>query len=212
MKSSNNCNRSSALEEEIIDNAIKEAGIHRIKIEAKSIYTFYLIYRPTVAGYYKFMLPLFLENFIRNESLSKSLICFVIEPKFIVEPNIVRFKKKIINDKEKSRFYPHVEYLTLRNPTDKVLKWKLDMNGQNKVITSFNSIGNSSIVTKPFKEHSSNNAMKFYFEIDEKKGELKPKESVSINVKFDPLEEGFYSYKIPLCIYNEEKGTYHQEA
>ena len=199
MKSSNNCNRSSALEEEIIDNAIKEAGIHRIKIEAKSIYTFYLIYRPTVAGYYKFMLPLFLENFIRNESLSKSLICFVIEPKFIVEPNIVRFKKKIINDKEKSRFYPHVEYLTLRNPTD-------------KVITSFNSIGNSSIVTKPFKEHSSNNAMKFYFEIDEKKGELKPKESVSINVKFDPLEEGFYSYKIPLCIYNEEKGTYHQEA
>lgn len=52
--------RAAAFEEEIIDNAIKEAGVHRIKIDAKSILTFNLVYKPTIAGYYEFVLPIFL--------------------------------------------------------------------------------------------------------------------------------------------------------
>ena len=40
----------------------------------------------------------------------------------------------------------------------------MDLTGQNKALTSFNSIGNSSIVgSKPYKDNNSNNAMKFYF-------------------------------------------------
>ncbi len=138
-KSSTNSYRSASFEEEIIDNAIKDSGVHRIKIEAKSTLTFNLVFKPTIAGYYEFLLPIFLENFIRNESLTKFITCNAIEPKFIIEPNIIKFKKKIINDKENSCFHPFVEYLTLRNPTDKVLKWKLDVHGQHKTGTSFST-------------------------------------------------------------------------
>ena len=52
--------RAATFEEEIIDNAIKEAGVHRIKVDAKSILTFSLVYKPTAAGYYEFVLPIFL--------------------------------------------------------------------------------------------------------------------------------------------------------
>jgi hypothetical protein len=71
--------------------------------------------------------------------LSKVVSCNAIEPKFIIEPNIIKFKKKIINDKENSCFHPYFEFLILRNPTDKVLKWKLDVHGQHKTGMSFSS-------------------------------------------------------------------------
>lgn len=70
--------RAASLEEEIVDNAIREQGVHRIKVEAKSVLTFNLIFKPTLPGYYEFILPLFLENFIRNESLSKVVSCSAI--------------------------------------------------------------------------------------------------------------------------------------
>ena len=37
-------------------------------------------------------------------------------------------------------------------------------------------------------------------------------ESVSINVSFNPIEEGSYYHKVPLSILNEEKGVYQQES
>lgn len=52
--------RSASFEEEIIDNAIKECGVHKIRIDSKSILSFYLVYKPITTGYYEFVLPLFL--------------------------------------------------------------------------------------------------------------------------------------------------------
>lgn len=121
---------------------------------------------------------------------------------------MIRFKKKIINDKDNGCFHPFVEYLTLRNPTDRLLRWKLDLGGPHKSGASFTSYSSASLFSRGPKEH----LPKSCFEIEEKRGELKAKESVSINVSFNPVEEGCYYHKVPLFIFNEEKGTYQQEA
>lgn len=63
------------------------------------------------------------------------ILCTATEPKFIVEPSVVNFKKRIINDKDSIMLCPFVEYLTLKNPTDKLQKWKLG-NGTTKQIIS----------------------------------------------------------------------------
>ncbi len=61
------------------------------------MYKFYIVFQPKLPGYYEFELPLYLENFIKNDLLNKVITCFATEPKFIVEPSVIRFKKKIIS-------------------------------------------------------------------------------------------------------------------
>ena len=126
----------------------------------------------------------------------------VSEPRFIIEPPIIRFKTKIINDKDSGCFHPFVEYLTLRNPTDSNLKWKLDIGGSRKAGLSTTSYSSISVFNKSLSRDGMQSQAKSCFEIDEKKGELKPKESISINVSFNPIEEGFYYHKVPLFIFN----------
>jgi hypothetical protein len=53
-----------------------EAVIHKIKVESKTTLKFYLLYRPKVPGIYQFQLPIYIENFITNESMSKVVRCF----------------------------------------------------------------------------------------------------------------------------------------
>jgi hypothetical protein len=143
LQSSTSYGKGAAVEEEIIDNAIQEASVQSIKIEPKSVYSFNLVFKPVATGYYEFLLPIFLEGFIRSDSLTKVISCLVVEPRFIVEPAVVRFKTKIINDKDSGCFHPFVEYLTLRNPTDRILCWKLDMGCARKggaSVTSYSSM------------------------------------------------------------------------
>jgi hypothetical protein len=53
--------RTASFEEELVENAARgEQGVQRIKVEAKSVLTFHLVFKPTLAGYYEFVLPLFL--------------------------------------------------------------------------------------------------------------------------------------------------------
>lgn len=57
----------------------------------------------------------------------RNVTCFAKEPKFFLEPGIIKFKKKIINDKENACFHPLVEFVTLKNPSDSILKWKIEL-------------------------------------------------------------------------------------
>ena len=122
--------------------------MHKLKIEPKSVDNFNLVFKPTEPGFYEFILPIFLEGFIRNDNLTKIVSCLVSEPRFIIEPPIIRFKTKIINDKDNGCFHPFVEYLTLRNPTDNNLKWKLDMGGGKKAGASISSFSSLSLFNR----------------------------------------------------------------
>ena len=41
-------------EDNILDNACAESEIHKLKIQPKSVYTFYLIFKPKLPGFYEF--------------------------------------------------------------------------------------------------------------------------------------------------------------
>ena len=86
-----------------------------------------LLFQPKVPGFYEFQLPIYIENFIKNDNMAKTVSCFAKKPKFFLEPAIVKFKKKIIKDKDNACFHPLVEFVTLKNPSDNVLKWKIEM-------------------------------------------------------------------------------------
>ena len=90
----------------------------------------------------------------------------VSEPRFIIEPPIIRFKTKIINDKDNGCFHPFVEYLTLRNPTDNNLKWKLDIGGSRKAGLSTTSYSSISVFNKSLSRDGMQNQTKSCFEID----------------------------------------------
>lgn len=166
------------------------------------------------------------------------MTCFATEPKFIVEPSVIRFKKKIINEKESTAFHPLIEFVTLKNPGDKELKWKIDyQNSSNSTSTnllntlphgpgsikSFNSIvpsnssnnlsfNNTQPISSANTKYSQQPDTRFCFEIENKKGTVKPQSWECINIAFNPYEAGVYCYKLPLLIYNEERGLYQQEA
>ena len=59
--------------------------------------------------------------------MAKNVFCFAKKSKFFLEPAIVKFKKKIINDKDNACFHPLVEFVTIKNPSEHVLKWKIDL-------------------------------------------------------------------------------------
>ena len=59
--------------------------------------------------------------------ITKTVTCYAKQPKFFMEPSIIKFKKKIINDKDNACFHPLVEFVTLKNPSDFVLKWKIEV-------------------------------------------------------------------------------------
>jgi hypothetical protein len=86
---------------------------------------------------------------------------------------VIKFKKKIINEKESTSFHPLIEFITLKNPGDKGLKWKIDYQSSSTAtptntlypngtsIKSFNSI-NPSVQTLSTKNNNMN-AEKFCF-------------------------------------------------
>ena len=119
----------------------------------------------------------------------------------------------------------------MKNPGDKELKWKIDYPNSNNTLSnvltnshhtgsgsiqSFNSITPTSsnvvntqsvVLTKNYNQQPDN---RFCFEIENKKGTVKPQAWECINVVFNPYEAGIYCYKLPLLIYNEERGVYQQ--
>ena len=119
--------------------------------------------------------------------MAKTVSCFAKKPKFFLEPAVVKFKKKIINEKDNTCFHPLVEFVTLKNPSDNVLKWKIEM---------------------PKLE----GGKKLCFEIENRRGEVKSKSWQCINIAFNPYEAGYYTYNFPVLIYSWEKGEYIQEA
>jgi hypothetical protein len=122
----------------------------------------------------------------------------------------------------------------LKNPGDKELKWRIDFQTSSNQpetshlvtsnsIKSFNSIvdpsttnilnqtsGQALVTSK--KNYSQQPDTRFCFEIENKKGVVKPQSWECINIAFNPYEAGVYCYKLPLLIYNEERGVYQQEA
>lgn len=50
--------------------------------------------------------------------------CRGLKPKFLVEPQSIEFKKKIITSPDKC--YPTVEEIKLSNPDKKDVKWRID--------------------------------------------------------------------------------------
>lgn len=59
--------------------------------------------------------------------MNKKITCKAKQPKFFLEPAVIKFKKKIINDKDNACFHPLVELVTIKNPSLSVLKWKIEV-------------------------------------------------------------------------------------
>lgn len=73
---------------------------------------------------YNIELPLTLFGYGKLESLSRMIRCEGLKPKFLMEPKILDFKKKIIRQVDKA--IPSYIEVTLNNPDLRSLYWKID--------------------------------------------------------------------------------------
>ena len=85
---------------------------------------FRLNFTPNDVTNYQFDLPLTLFGNEKIDSLKRTVICRGLKPRFLMEPKIIEFKKKIITNMDKT--FPSYTEITISNPDMKPLTWKID--------------------------------------------------------------------------------------
>ena len=123
---------------------------------------------------YSLELPLILAGYGKIEQLIRMIYCRGLEPKFLFEPQIIQFKKKIITSYEKC--FPSFMDLTISNPKNNAVSWKIDC----------------SVLEKSKA-----------FQINPSEGRLDGGQSSVLKASFNPTEPGEYFQKAPLYLNNE---------
>lgn len=81
---------------------------------------------PKEVKQYTFEIPLYLARYPSLlPSLTRRVTCKGLKPKFLVEPQLIEFKKKIITSPDKC--FPTVEEIKLSNPDKKDVHWRIDI-------------------------------------------------------------------------------------
>ncbi|CAD8117028.1 unnamed protein product [Paramecium sonneborni] len=97
---------------------------YNISIGAGKTQQFLLRFSPKEVKQYSFDIPLTLARFGILPTLLRRVTCKGLKPKFLVEPQAIEFKKKIITSPDKC--FPTVEEIKLSNPDKRDVHWKID--------------------------------------------------------------------------------------
>jgi hypothetical protein len=90
---------------------------------------FILKFAPKDVKTYNFELPIQLNRYGKLPGLTRSVVCRGLKPKFLMDPQMIEFARKIITSVEKC-FAATVE-VVLSNPEKKSVGWRLDTSSIN---------------------------------------------------------------------------------
>ena len=141
---------------------------------------FILTFKPEDAKNYTFELPIALRGYGKTDGTSRIVSCRGIKPKCIIQPNLVDFKKKVINNME--RPVPVEADIEVDNMDHhKSLTWNIDPT----VLAEDN-----------------------VFMVIPQKGRIEPGQRQIIRVGFNPLDPGTYEKHVPFYIDNDHTKPY----
>ncbi|CAD8120827.1 unnamed protein product [Paramecium sonneborni] len=102
----------------------KQFKQYNITIAGGKTLQFHMRFSPKDVKQYSFDIPITLARYGPLSSLMRKVKCRGLKPKFLVEPQLFEFKKKIITSPDKC--FPTVEEIKLSNPDRKDVHWKID--------------------------------------------------------------------------------------
>lgn len=112
-------------EEDIQDQNTQK--LYNFVVRANSVLKFELKFSPKDDKQYSFKLPIALQRYgDKIPKLIREVKCKGIKPKFLVDPQIVEFPRKIITNAEK--MFPFTTEINLQNPGKTSLVWRLPEN------------------------------------------------------------------------------------
>ncbi|EGR27115.1 hypothetical protein IMG5_201370 [Ichthyophthirius multifiliis] len=121
----------------------KKSKIYNLNLLPNKQMSFLLKFAPKEVLQYNFKIPIRIFKFGTIPNLERYVLCRGLYPKFLVDPQVCEFKKKIITTPDKC-FADEIE-INLNNPGRQNIQWRIDISkiGQEKI---FNIEPNSGIV------------------------------------------------------------------
>lgn len=136
---------------------------------------FTLKFAPKDVKPYQFELPVTLQRYGKLAGLTRMVLCRGMKPKFLVDPQIVEFPRKIIINVDK--MFPSTMDVILSNPEKRPINWKLDEK----------MLENDKI-----------------FAVHPREGRVDPGQTLRIKASFTPQQANIYEKSIPLYIDDPE--------
>ncbi len=171
---------SAATEESDNDEEEEKPRKYTIKVKKLATVEFILTFKPEDAKNYTFELPISLRGYGKTDGTSRLVSCRGIKPKCIIQPNLVDFKKKVINNLE--RPVPVEADIEVDNMDHhKSFTWHIDPT----VLAEDN-----------------------VFMVIPQKGRIEPGQRQIIRVGFNPLDSGTYEKHVPFYIDNDHTKPY----
>ncbi|EGR30900.1 hypothetical protein IMG5_121460 [Ichthyophthirius multifiliis] len=150
--------------------------LYKLTIFPQSKINFLLKFCPKQIQKYDFYLPLTLSRYGSISSLERRILCKGLHPKFLIDPQICEFKRKIITTPDKC--FASSMQIALNNPSRMPMKWKID--------TSSLSIDN-------------------VFNIIPSNGIVEGNSQVVIDALFNPYTPDKYQKSVPLYILEDDE-------
>ena len=122
-------------------------------------------------------LPITLKGYGKLESLRRNILSKCIKPKFLLEPQTIEFKKRVINAYDNKGMSSSID-IEISNPDQKLVSWRLD--------------------TKAIEEDH-------VFIVKPLHGKLEPGQKAILKAYFQPINPGEYEKNIPLFLDDSNK-------
>ena len=110
---------------EPVELETKQFMLFNLTILGGKSVSFDLRFSPKEVHKYAFNVPLTLSRYGPLPGLQRQVLCRGLKPKFLIEPQFLEFKKKIISSPDKC--FPSTMDLTLTNPDKREVQWKIDV-------------------------------------------------------------------------------------
>ncbi|EAR97253.2 flagellar associated protein (macronuclear) [Tetrahymena thermophila SB210] len=149
----------------------KVSKLYNITIKPQQTLRFKLTFQPKAVRDYEFEIPFTLQKYGKIDSLTRSVSCKGMKPKFLVDPQVVEFPRKIITSIEHQ--FPINSEIILSNPEKRSISWRLD----------------TSILEKDK-----------IFTIHPTQGRVDPGQTLRIKSSFNPSYPNNYEKLVPLYI------------
>ncbi|CAD8106047.1 unnamed protein product [Paramecium primaurelia] len=149
----------------------KQFKQYNITIAGGKTLQFNMRFSPKDVKQYSFEIPITLARYGPLPSLMRKVTCRGLKPKFLIEPQQIEFKKKIITSPDKC--FPTIEEIKLSNPDRKDVHWKIDCQ----------SLKSEKI-----------------FAIEPNEGVVPSGQQIKIKVKFNPYGPGQFNGTVQLYI------------
>jgi len=152
---------------------------YKFTVFPQSPLIFSLKFSPKDVRNYNLELPLTLMGYGKLESLTKTVVCRGLKPKFLLQPQVIEFKKKVIISKDKC--VPSTLEITISNPDNRAISWRID---QSKLESD----------------------RVFFFVPNE--GRLDGLQTSIIRACFNPLDAEYFERVVPLYVETEPNKPY----